>query len=74
MSLNESTFDAAAKGQLVYTLLAADEFHNDSPDGAWWSILEDTVRFHNREYGTDFDLNDTVHDFLVWKKERSSDE
>jgi hypothetical protein len=34
MSLNESTFDAAAKGQLMYTLLAADEFHNDSPDGA----------------------------------------
>jgi hypothetical protein len=48
--------------RLIAALDAAN--NDDLPDGAWFAVLEDTVEFYNEEHGTDFDPNDTVHQYL----------
>ncbi len=58
--------------ELFYTILAADEDANDAPDGAWWAMLEDTVKFWNRDRGTSLDEHETVHQYLQWCKSNNA--
>lgn len=48
--------------ELYYFIDAHND--DDAPDGAWWAILEDAVSYWNKEHGTNFDENDTVHAYL----------
>ena len=50
---------------LFATMDAANEIHNDAPDGAWQAALEGTVEFFNERHGTSFDPNDM---FIEWCK------
>jgi hypothetical protein len=50
--------------ELYWELCAVDEECNDMSDGAWWAMLEDHVKFYNREHKARLDENDTVHLFL----------
>lgn len=50
--------------ELYWELVAADEDSDDMSDGAWWAMLEDHVKWYNKEHGTKLDECDTVHLFL----------
>jgi len=48
--------------ELFWFIDAHDD--DDLSDGAWWAVLEDAVRYWNKEHGTELDENDTVHEYL----------
>lgn len=48
-------------------MICADD--DQASDGAWWAMLEDSVRMYNDEYGTNLDPTDTVHRYIAEKSE-----
>ena len=59
---------------LFHTMNAANEVHANAPDGAWQAIIEECVTRWNEEHGTDYDENDTFHEWLDWRTGHQSDE
>lgn len=50
--------------ELMSALNAMHEAAEDMPDGAWWAMLEDTVREFNTRTHNGYDPNDTVHKWI----------
>ena len=67
---NRVASDDRLGDELYYFIDAHND--DDAPDGAWWAILEDSVTFWNKDHGTSYDENDTVHSYLRRKELESA--
>lgn len=56
------------KASLFWEMEATSEYHEDSPDGAYWQILRDTVNMFNDENNTKYDDQDIVFEWLEWRE------
>ena len=52
------------KDDLFWLIEAHNEGLENVTDGVWWAILEDAVAYYNDENGTNYDENETVHQYL----------